>query len=268
MSLGVVIKGPEGIVLAADSRVTLEARRGEEPTIVVHYDNATKLLSFGTPNNYVGAVTYGAAIIGLRTAHSFVPEFELTLPDERLTVQDFASALSGFFIGRWKEGMPEDFKGPSMSFVVGGYDPDAAYGKVFVFSIPESPTPEPRNPGEKDFGMTWGGQLEVVSRIVHGYDPALVGIVKEKLGPDDQQTSDLLAVFRERLQFRIPYEVLPLQDCVDLATFLVRTTMTAQALGVGIRGVGGAIDVAMITRTKGLEYVQQKQIHGESQSRV
>ena len=31
MSLGVAIKGPEGVVLAADSRVTLEAREGDGP---------------------------------------------------------------------------------------------------------------------------------------------------------------------------------------------------------------------------------------------
>ena len=30
--------------------------------------------------------------------------------------------------------------------------------------------------------------------------------------------------------YTIPYSVLPLQDCVDLATFLIRTTMTAQSL--------------------------------------
>jgi len=42
MSLGVVIKGPEGAVLAADSRVTLEARHGDGMTLLVNFDNATK----------------------------------------------------------------------------------------------------------------------------------------------------------------------------------------------------------------------------------
>ncbi len=47
MSLGVVIKGPEGIVLAADSRITLEALQvGAQHPIVVNFDNATKLISF------------------------------------------------------------------------------------------------------------------------------------------------------------------------------------------------------------------------------
>jgi hypothetical protein len=56
---------------------------------------------------------------------------------------------------------------------------------------------------------------------------------------------------------------LPLQDCVELATFLIRTTIIAQGLSVDLRGVGGPIDVAIITRTEGLQYIQQKNVHGE-----
>ena len=62
---------------------------------------------------------------------------------------------------------------------------------------------------------------------------------------------------------RIPDDTAPVQDCVDLATFLIRTTMTLQGLAIGVRGVGGPIDVAVITPTVGLEYVQRKNIHGE-----
>jgi len=34
-------------------------------------------------------------------------------------------------------------------------------------------------------------------------------------------------------------------------------------LAIGIRGVGGPIDVAIVTRTDGLQYVQRKLIRGE-----
>ncbi len=63
----------------------------------------------------------------------------------------------------------------------------------------------------------------------------------------------------------IPFAFLPLQDCVDVSTFLIRTTMAIQSWLIGIRGVGGAIDVAIITRTKGFQTVQQKTIVGENQ---
>lgn len=268
MSLAVAIKGPEGVVLAADSRVTLEAQRGNGPILPVNFDNATKLLGFSKPQNYVGAVTYGAAVIGMRTprtAQSFVPEFELSLEsEERLGVLEFSKRLGNFFMERWQENMPADYKGPNMTFVVGGYDPEGAYGKIFLFEIPRKPGPEPRNPD--DFGMTWGGQLAVASRIIHGFDPALLPLLQKILNLDKESMKRVEEGLRHNMEFPIPYPVLPLQDCVDLATFLVRSTIVAQDLAVGVRGVGGPIDVAVITRTGGLQYVQQKRIHGEESS--
>jgi len=58
---------------------------------------------------------------------------------------------------------------------------------------------------------------------------------------------------------------LPLQDCVDLSIFVVRTTITMQKWLVGVRGVGGAVDVATITRTEGFRAVQVKTITGEKE---
>ena len=62
----------------------------------------------------------------------------------------------------------------------------------------------------------------------------------------------------------IPYQFLPLQDCVDLSIFLIRTTIKLQTWLVGVRGVGGAIDVATITRIEGFRAIQQKRIVGEA----
>ncbi len=69
MSLGIAFKGPEGIVLAADSRVTLTAQNAQTNTrLPAYFDNATKLLKVGG-QEYVGAVTYGVGEVApiLRT---------------------------------------------------------------------------------------------------------------------------------------------------------------------------------------------------------
>ncbi len=261
MSLGVAIKGSEGVVLAADSRVTLTAERKNAPPLPVNFDNATKLLTFEKPHNYIGAVTYGIAVIGLRTAHSFIPEFEVDIKEnERLTVADFSKELSVFFLKQWKKGMPEDYSGPPMVFIVGGFDPKGAYGRVFIIDIPNNPEPVEKNPGDSNFGMSWGGQLQIASRMIHGYDPTLPLILKNELNLEDENLNKLLRKLKEQLEFSIPYQILPLQDCVDLATLLIRTTINAQNLAIGVRGVGGPIDVATITRTKGLQDIQRKSI--------
>lgn len=269
MSLGIVIKGPEGIVLAADSRVTLGTKLPTGDIFHVTFDNATKLLSFDDSdansfNSHIGAVTYGQAVIGNtnRTVHSYLPEFESTLPKERLPIPEFAQKLSDFYKEQWEKFPIKDYKGPNIVFVVAGYNADEHFGRTFLFEIPGAPNLEERNPGPDQFGITWGGQREFVDRIVQGYDERVLDIIIEtlKLNPDAKPN---LKTALGPLSMQLPLQMLPLQDCVDLAIFFLRTTIDAQRLTVGLRGVGGPVDVATITRSEGFKFIQRKQIVGE-----
>lgn len=275
MSLGIAFKGAEGIVLAADSRVTLTTQvQPGQPQLQAMllpstYDNATKLLKV-KGQDFVAAVTYGLGAIGLtapRTAHSLLPEFEAKLNQEtkeRLSVTEFAGKLSEFFMTQWTAAnMPQNKTIPDVVFLVGGFDKDAPYGRVFEVDIPSGPTPKEWNSDPGMFGPVWGGQREFTDRLIQGFDPNLVALVKAALNLSDIQTTTLENALKP-LSVQIPYQFLPLQDCVDLSIFLIRTTMKIQTWQVGIRGVGGAIDLATITRTDGFKPIQQKQIKGET----
>jgi hypothetical protein len=280
MSLGIAFKGPEGIVLAADSRVTLMAQMPQQPNqpsmlLPSTYDNATKLLAVrGHP--YVGAVTFGLGALGQtepRTAHSFIPEFEDELQaasptpppipgvHQRFTVEDFAKRLSAFFMKQWGQLMPAQYTGENMIFFVAGYDSNAVYGRVFEFSIPSKPVPVEQNVGT--FGILFGGQKEFVERILHGFDGSLSTTVQKFLNLSAQQTANLTNHLHTQFNAKIPMQFLPLQDCVDLSIFLIRITITIQTWLVGVRGVGGAIDVATVTRIAGFQPIQQKKITGD-----
>ena len=266
MSLGIAFKGPEGIVLAADSRVTLTAQVAGGITMPATFDNAIKLLRV-KGQDYVGAVTYGVGAIGQiepRTAHSFIPEFETDLAQAdvgRLPVYDFAQRLSDFFTARWKASMPDPWTGPDMIFLVGGFNENEPYGRVYEVHVPSNPAPTEHNPNS--FGITWGGQGEFAGRVLNGYDPQLLDIVRNTLAPQASQMATFISTLQSTLTTPIPYQFLPLQDCVDLSIFLIKTTSTIQNWVVGIRGVGGAVDVATITRSDGFAPVQQKSIKGE-----
>jgi 20S proteasome alpha/beta subunit len=54
--------------------------------------------------------------------------------------------------------------------------------------------------------------------------------------------------------------IIQVEDHVDLATFFIRTTIDAQKLTVGLRGCGGPIDVATITRRDGFKFISKKEI--------
>lgn len=221
MSLGIAFKGAEGIVLAADSRVTLmamivrpapgpaQAAAVPQQVVPATFDNATKLLRVAG-QKFVGAVTYGAGAIGQqqpRTAHSFIPEFDAELMKKhggvkRLTVRSFAEELSEFFMRQWRaQGMPVPAPpGADMVFLVGGYDEGEPYGRIFEMYIPSSPDPAERHAGE--FGIIWGGQREYTDRLITGFDPNLPGVLQEILRPvlnlTDAQRDTLYEQLRHR----------------------------------------------------------------------
>ena len=272
MSLGIVIKVSEGLVLAAESRITLGTQMVTPmgvQQLPMYFDNATKLLSFSQPNTTVAVVTYGQAVIGLqnqRTAASFIPEFESSLPKERLTILKFAETISEFYLKQWRLTMPADDKVnnvpiPDMTFAIAGFDPDDIYGQVYIVEIPRAPKPVERSKNN-EFGITFGGQHEIVSRIIMGYDFRLPEVLKQNLNFTPEQTAKLDGLISQ-FRLAVPLQVFALQDGIDLACFFIRTTMEAQRLSVGIRGVGGDIDVAIIKRNKNLHFIQRKQEHGE-----
>ena len=287
MSLGFAFKGPEGIVLAVDSRVTLMVQEnppilGAPPVLVPStFDNAAKLLEVKN-QKYVGAVTYGLGALGQkqpRTASSFLPEFERELEGlgkdgegraMRLSVADFAKRLGEFFMKQWMScGMPQTVPpGQDMAFLIGGYDKGEAYGRVFEIFVPNRPAPNELLPGE--FGAAWGGQRGITDRIIQGFDAQLPGMVQDILGvPPQHRNPALENELKAKLALHIPFPFLPLQDCVDLAIFFIKTTVTLQRWLVGVRGVGGMVEVATVTRIEGFSAIQQKKISGEkSQNEV
>ena len=264
MSLAIAFKGGEGIVLAADSRITLTATKktGNQTEVThAHYDNTTKLFRTNG-NEHIGVATYGTGVIqdqnSHRTIQSYVPEFESQLTkrnEKRLAVDQFASRLGKFFLNKWKGAkMPEG--GEPMIFLVGGYDKNMPHGKLYEISIPAFLEPKELNPNA--FGLTIGGQSDIVQRVLSGFDVNLLAYAQEILELSDDKRMTLEQGLRGRLAFGIPYQVLPLQDSVNMAILLIRTTIEFQNLSFGMRGVGGPIDVATITPVEGFSFVKRK----------
>jgi len=282
VSLGIMIKGSEGMVLAADSRVTLfnpvnVGTPNVTQTIVIPatFDNATKILKVAE-QEYVGAVTYGLGAFftthGPRTMQSFLPEFEETLKRDktkRLSVSDFANRMSSFYLERWNAvvNRPPNL-GEEITFLVAGYDEGAAYGRGFSFAIPNQPAPLELNAAPGAFGITWGGQHDLAFRILYGFDPGVLDFLRAEFNLQPLQLEQLKAKMEARFAAGIPYQFLPLQDCVDLAVFLIEDTIRFQQYRTSVvRGVGGPVEVATVTRDGKFQFISRKQVVAPHASR-
>ena len=243
MSLVIAIKGPEGIVLAADTRVTISPGSDSREA---YFDNSSKLLTIGGPHKRVAALTYGAGSVSGRMISGLMSEFQQTIEDARLTTLEYAQEFSRFFTRWWSRGNNTS----NFWFLIGGVDDKAPYGDLYSLMIPGGELSR-HFPGSV-FGIRWGGQTDIVNRIILGYDPKLASLL-----PDVDAAS---------FETSIPYALLSLQDCINLAIVLIKTTMTLQSLSLESRGVGGTIEVLVITPNGGVQWVQKRELHGELES--
>ena len=169
-----------------------------------------------------------------------MPEFEASLKaGKRYPIEEFAKALSDFFVDQWKTAAV-DYNGPEMIFQVAGYDDKAAYGHAFQFTVPQNPTPVEHVP-MGTFSISWGGQTDMVDRMIRGFGQTLPGKIASALGLDPAQQAALDAVLAAE-QWQFPIHLMPLQDCVALCSVSCVGTVAMQQLAVTLRGVGGPTD--------------------------
>lgn len=150
--------------------------------------------------------------------------------------------------------------------LVAGFNPDGSH-QVFSCRIPGQ-MQKLRDSYEidKQYGSSWIGQGDVITRIVLGFDGRIVNtnFVKEALGKIGEQEVQRQL---QGMEYNIQWGTMTLQDAVDFATLMIRTTSAIQRFSDGINadpgdmpGVGGPIDVAVITPDRGFVWVKKKKL--------
>ncbi len=263
MSLGICVATPEGIVVAGESRQTYHGRAGAR----IGSDSATKVFEL-TEN--VLAVTVGWAFLrpqgaaSLRNIASLVEEFKASV-NPGANVQTVANDLFAYFhtIYQWHVAQGLDQPVPAgqaaLQFLVGGYDPQARVGTVFQCNVPGGVSPLRDTNGA---GASWLGQSDVVSRIIKGWDPRLLGL------PAFQQNGQAVAQQLVGLEYVVQWHTMTLQDAVDFAKSMIRITIAVQRFADGVQvnpgdvpGVGGPIDIAVVRPGQRVTWIAKKELH-------
>ncbi len=154
----------------------------------------------------------------------------------------------------------------SINFLVAGYNKDSSY-EVYVGCIPgEIDKKRDSKEKNKEYGASWVGQADVVSRIVLGWD-GRIGNIKfvneaiQKYGQEEINNQ------LRNLEYVIQWGTMSLQDAIDFCALMIQTTSAIQRFSDGIAadpgdmpGVGGAVDVAVITPDKGFVWINKKKL--------
>jgi 20S proteasome alpha/beta subunit len=153
-----------------------------------------------------------------------------------------------------------------LQFILAGYNKDKST-EAYMIYVPGA-TDQARDSRKqgKEYGAGWIGQTDVVTRIVLGFDPRLQGIplVREaasKIGePAVQQQL-------RGVEYSIQWGTMTLQDAVDFCQLAIETTTAIQRFSDGVlmdpgdmTGVGGPIDLAVITYDKGFIWLNRKHL--------
>ena len=270
MSICVMVKVPEGLVLAADSAssvqgglVTKTGDSGPSGVLKVFF-NATKV--FQVRDLPVGVLSWGAGSFRARTVASLVEEFEnrkqvRKICRNNLSVKDLTGDFWDFMLNKSAELLPDMPKNarPKTGFVICGYSGEEFFPDEYVTIIPSEHPKRLRHSigGNPDFGANWYGATDAIVRLHHGRDDRLFGLLRNH-GLSDDQVVEIMEEVREDFQYQVLFAAMPLGDAIDYAEFLVQTTINRFRFVMGAELCGGAIDVATITRKSGFEWIRRK----------
>lgn len=153
----------------------------------------------------------------------------------------------------------------AIQLLVAGIDSDRI-GRAYSVAVPKGITADRDT---QQCGAMWMGQTDVLMRIVKGYAPEInqIDLIKDARSVDSANVDAQL----NKLEYIINWGTITLQDAVDFCVLMTRTTENIQRFsdgtfmtpGAGITGVGGEIDVAVITPARGFAWLKQKKLKTE-----
>ena len=259
MTLIVSLRIPDGIVIAGDSLSTLMKQGQFAAKIGVicpqcnhRHDIQPKSPTFpvpGTTFSYAqkvfpfcgdfGVGTFGVGLLANKSVPFVMRLFEQKLQEKKRSFQgvtEVAQEIGEIFYNLLKKQLKLENSSVDalqenqavLGFQIVGYEEDAPKTvEVFVGKTLHCRVID-------KLGCTVSGSQEIVQAIWALY----------KKHPDSQP----------------PYPLFSLQDAIDYAEFLIRSTIAHQRFSQSIPTVGGDIDIALVTPFDGFRWIRQKSL--------
>jgi hypothetical protein len=265
VTVAVLVKVYDGIVLAADSATTLTLGGGGAQV----YNNANKIFHLHR-KHAIAAMTWGMGSIGSASISTLAKDLRGRFMgkdpanagwalDGAYTVQSVAERLT--------EMMFDELYAPSatlpgvqpgvLGFLVAGYssgEPQAEAWQVILEDPKQRPVPV-QVAAPDTHGWAAFAQPDATMRLFNGYDPRLPDAIESKLPPAEWlKVKDVFAP----LQAMPAVASMPFADAANLARFLVDVTAGYSHYLLGPDTVGGPVEVAGINRHEKFKWISRK----------
>jgi hypothetical protein len=161
----------------------------------------------------------------------------------------------------------QKFFQPIMEFLIAGHDPDGT-NNIYKITIPD---PKEKNGvvlklTKDQCGATWIGQTDVLIRIIRGWSPQIKQLKGIQEIPEVKRVELLRQI--DDQEYLINWGTMTTQDAMEFSDLAIKTTESIQKITDGTwmypgssPGVGGPVDIAVVTPEKGFAWVQKKKLH-------
>lgn len=264
MSVGLILKCYEGIVIAADSATTIVS----SGNLKWSYIGASKIASLHL-NPPVACLGLGCASFGSLTFDELITDFSGALSDKEIKLKyakrntnnyvysishQLQTYLDEVIISLDRSKIHSNMM--TTSIIIVGYNRDSKQSEVWSIICDGSHNNKPQLiADESTFGILPFGSCNNIKRIVFGFD--------------DQLTADLIASFKRTkglpealkfwafMQHQLIFQPgMPVQAAIELAKFLVTAEATCSRYRPIPQVVGLPVKIVTLSHLQGLNWVE------------
>lgn len=267
MTVCISVKVHDCLIFAADSASSLVGSSPNgDPVVLNVWGHGNKVFNLykGKP---LGAMTCGMGHMGPASISNLAKDLrhQFThdatgkgIDPDNYTVEEVVDKSKEFFDARYAAINPAPVGNHGFEFWIGGYGSNCNNAEVWKLILRNGVMEkEIVADQQQDGNVAWGGQPKAVHRLIIGYDEeigqALVdsGLPQATVGP-------LLDQVKQKLLTPLVHPAMPIQDAIAFADFLVELTKRYFAFLPGADIVGGATDIATVTKHEGFKWIRRK----------
>ena len=266
MTISIGIKVNDGLVIASDSALTL----GGGTSVSNVYMNGTKIMNLHKELP-IGVAFWGLASLGGHNFAFWLKELRLRLEGKspshqtwevdksNYSILEIAKKVSDYFqeVINSQRNLYPDLVLQDFGLLIAGFSTGSLVPETYVVPHSLNNIQNPYDPISGGTGCFWHGQPELMNRILNGYSANLAqALINLKVDPED--VAAYTHAIASQTQVPLIQSDMPIQDAIDLATFLADATVNFTKFAPGANVVDGPIDIATITRHEGFKWVRRK----------